>query len=232
MSSSLNSLTKHPLIFRGREQPAAEHQGRRIAFGHKKLDQACVGGAPAAGLIRLRVLPGCGEMSLITPLISDKAASKKRILWLQRGALAFNTNWLSQQAFGQQSWVIHCGNDTDTLWVCEQALRSQACTCLIMYFDQLSIKAARRLQVLARQYDCLVIVFSRPGTTSLTLPVSLDFELRYRQSAWHINIYRVTGAWPLDNIVINNPLPMTNQAIAEAFAKYADDADTALHQVG
>ncbi len=231
MASSLNSLTKHPLIFKGRAQPAGESTCRRIAFGHKKLDQACAGGALAAGLIRLRTLPGSAEIRLITPLIANKAATKKRILWLQRNHQAFNTNWLSQQTFGPQSWVVQCNNDTDTLWACEQALRSLACTCLVMHYDQLSMKAARRIQVLARQYDCLVIVISRLSSKFQTLPVNLDFELLYSECGWHVNIHRVAGAWPQHNIAIDNPLPVTNQAIMEAFAKYAGESASALHQV-
>ncbi|NVK56869.1 MAG: hypothetical protein HWE26_14795 [Alteromonadaceae bacterium] len=232
MSLSLATLTKHPLIFKGREQPAAVNQCRRIAFGHEKLDQACAGGVLAAGLIRLRALPGCAEIKLIAPLVTNKATSKKRVLWLQRPDLLFNPNWLNQQPFGQHSWIINCNNDTDSLWVCEQSLRSQACTCLILYFNQLSIKAARRLQVLAKQYDCLVIVISRPSNTLMTLPVNLDFELQYSQSAWRVNIYRVTGAWPKSDIAIENPLPASNQAIVNAFAKYANEPDASLHQVG
>lgn len=218
MSHSITALLKHPLVFRGREQQnAIKNKRSYIPFGQKELDVACAGGAPASGVIRLRALPGSNELNLFSNILQTKMASEKRFIWIY-SLCKINHKWLMQKPFFKQSWILKAPLANDALWACEQAIRSQACACIVMYFDNLTSKAARRLQVLSKQYDCLVIVISIPSPKDTVLPVNMDATLYYEQPHWLIQLDRISGAWPQQNIAIENPLPASNQAIIRAFS--------------
>lgn len=231
MSASISSLIKHPMVFRGRDHRHRADGGElRLPFGHTSLDKACAGGVPAAGALSVRALPGQGEIQLLNNILVQKADSKKRIIWLPN-QVHLNPNWLSQTPYQQQSWVLTAANDTDALWACEQSVRSQACCCIVLYLSHIVPKAARRLQVLAKQYDCLVVLVHRGEVSPGVLPVNIDMELTYDAGQWYVHLHRVTGAWPQHHIKIEHPLPATNSAIVKAFRQYNQRQSTPIHEV-
>ena len=228
MSASISSLIKHPLVFRGRDhRHSADGNEVRLPFGQASLDKACAGGVPAAGVLSIRALAGQGELQLLNNVLLQKAGAQKRIIWLPN-RMYLNPNWLSYQ---QQSWVINTPNEADALWACEQAIRSQACCCVVMYLAQIEPKAARRLQVLARQYDCLVVLVHPGNRIPGALPVNIDMELSCDARQWFVHLHRVSGAWPQQHIAIEHPLPASNSAIVNAFRQYSNSTATAIHEV-
>lgn len=231
MSASISSLIKHPLVFRGRDhRHSANGNEVRLPFGQASLDKACAGGVPAAGVLSIRALAGQGELQLLNNVLLQKAGTQKRIIWLPN-RLHLNPNWLSQTPYQQQSWVINTTNEADALWACEQAIRSQACCCVVMYLAQIEPKAARRLQVLARQYDCLVVLVHPGNRIPGALPVNIDMELSCDARQWFVHLHRVSGAWPQQHIAIEHPLPASNSAIVNAFRQYSNSTATAIHEV-
>lgn len=219
MSSTIHSLAKHPMLFLGKDHDSATRSDyARLPFGQAELDKACHGGVPAAGLARFQTHTGCGELALLKPVLHAKALNKKKVLWVNH-QFALNPTWLVNTSLFEQSWCITPTSFLDALWACEQAIRSQACACIILYCDTLDTKPARRLQVLSKQYDTLIIVVS-PRCTDGSLPINLDVELSFYNERWFAHIHRVAGAWPQRDIPINNPLPASNAAIARAFTRY------------
>ncbi|GGF75943.1 hypothetical protein [Alteromonas lipolytica] len=202
----------------------------RLPFGQQKLDEACVGGVPAAGVITLRALPGSSEIQLMHNVMQQKAATQKRILWLHND-WQLNHNWLIQSPLHKQSWVVTTRCTEDSLWAGEQAIRSQACCCVVLYISQLAAKAARRLQVLACQYDCLVIVVQHAWGNHGVLPVNIDMQLTFSASEWLVQLNRVKGAWPQTDIPITHPLPASNDAIVKAFSHFSHGQTSTLHEV-
>lgn len=231
MSASISSLIKHPHIFRGRDQHSSVGSTvLRLPFGQPELDKASAGGVPAAGALSLRALPGHSEIQFLNDILQQKVCTQKKIVWLHN-TLAMNPNWICQTTYQQQSWVLTTSHETDALWACEQCIRSQACCCVVMYTTQIAHKAARRLQVLAKQYDCLVIIIHSGKLTPGTLPVNIDMELSFQAEQWYVHLHRVTGAWPKHHIAVNHPLPASNTAIVNAFNVYRDHHPAAVHEV-
>ena len=219
MSSTIHSLAKHPMLFLGKDHDSViRSDGVRLPFGQVELDKACQGGVPLAGLARIQTRPGCGELALLKPVLYAKSLNRKKVLWINHH-FVLSPTWLANTSIFEQSWCVIPPSFQDALWTCEQAIRSQACACIILYCDNLDIKPARRLQVLSKQYDTLIIVVTPPSASG-SLPVNLDVELAFCNERWFVHIHRVAGAWPQRNIPIENPLPATNSAITRAFSSY------------
>tara|TARA_Y100001949_G_C15877678_1_gene282356 strand:+ start:24 stop:722 length:699 start_codon:yes stop_codon:yes gene_type:complete len=231
MSASISSLIKHPLVFRGRDhRHSADGNELRLPFGQTNLDKACAGGVPASGVLSIRALAGQGELQLLNNVLLQKAGTQKRIIWLPN-RLQLNPNWMCQTPYQQQSWVVNTPNEADALWACEQAIRSQACCCIVIYLAQVEPKAARRLRVLARQYDCLVVLVHPGNRSPGALPVNIDMALSFDMRQWFVDLHRVTGAWPQQHIAIEHPLPASNDAIVNAFRQFSSNDVTAIHEV-
>ena len=230
MPLSIASLTKHPLVFKGRDHGQHREVSQRLAFGQPALDKACVGGVPPTGVLSLKALPGFSELQLLRNILRNKTKSQKRLVWLTQDYL-LNDNWLLKSGYHQQSWIVNATSAADTLWACEQSVRSQACCCVVMYIAEISQKAARRLQVLASQYECLVIIVQSRGAKAEVLPVNIDMALGYHEEQWLVQLHRVKGGWPQKDIVIDHPLPATNQAIITAFSLFGSGRPAVLHDV-
>lgn len=219
------------MVFRGRDQHSTSSGAeQRLPFGQTTLDKACTGGVPVSGVLSIRVQPGYSEIQFLHNVIEQKAKSQKRIIWLHH-RMQINPNWLSQASYAGQSWIVSSSSISDSLWACEQSVRSQACCCVVIYLEHIEAKAARRLQVLAKQYDCLVIMVLTSQHAREILPVNVDMALSVQNDQWFAHLHRISGAWPQQDIPVANPLPATNGAIIRAFTLYSETQTPALHDV-
>ncbi len=212
MKSALSLLTSHPDIYLGNSSSSSQHKIERLPVGLKDLDCALKGGIPKAGLTRVRCRQGSGEFQLLAPVLEAVQSIGKKTVWIQH-KYRINPLWLSKHRLLSHSWLVTPGSTNEALWTCEQCIRSQACSLIVYAHDTLNTKSARRLQVLSKQHQCLVLHIDYSLQPLPTLPVNVDFELFLKDDQWFITIHRVVGSWPLDNIMIPNPLPASNDAI-------------------
>lgn len=223
MKSAIYSLTRHPDIYLGNTSSSSQHKIERFPIGLKDLDCALKGGIPKAGLTRIRCRQGSGELQLLASVLEAVRSIGKKIIWIQHNHRV-NPLWLSKHRLLSHSWLVAPGSTNEALWTCEQCIRSQACSLIVYAHGTLSTKSARRLQVLSKQYQCLVINIDYSQQSFTTLPVNVDCELFLKDDQWFITIHRVVGSWPLDNIMIPNPLPASNDAIIRAMRAAQTDS--------
>lgn len=223
MKSAIHSLTRHPDIYLGNTSSSSQQKIERLPVGLKELDSALNGGIPKAGLTRVRCRQGSGEFELLASVLEAVSSTGKKIVWIQHNQ-KINPLWLSKHNLITHSWLVTPGSANAALWTCEQCIRSQACSLIVYAHDTLDTKSARRLQVLSKQHQCLVIHIDYNQQPITTLPVNVDCELCFKDGQWAITIHRVVGSWPKDNIVIPNPLPASNDAIINAMRAAQSDA--------
>ena len=215
MKSAIQTLTQHPDIYLGNAADAAQSPIERLPLGVKALDAALAGGIPSAGLSRIRCHQGSGELQLLHPVFAAQRNTGKKVIWLYRHQ-SINPVWLAKHQLLTDSWLLSPANEQDALWACEQCIRSQACSLIVYSYASLNAKAARRLQVLSKQYQCLLLNIDYNLQTFMSLPVNVDCELYYKDTQWYITLHRVVGSWPKSDIPICNPLPASNDAIITA----------------
>ena len=227
MKSAIQSLTKHPDIYLGNANSSSQQGIERLPLGIETLDSALAGGIPRAGLSRIRCGVGSGELQLLQAIFNPLIHQGKKILWIY-GYYRINPVWLARQQLIEHSWLITPSPSQQALWACEQCIRSQACSLIVYSFDTLDVRSARRLQVLSKQYQCLVLNVDYTRHSLATLPVNIDCELYMQEERWFIDVHRVVGSWPKAGIRLSNPLPASNEAIQSAMLQTSTLHETSL----
>ncbi|WP_018984352.1 translesion DNA synthesis-associated protein ImuA [Salinimonas chungwhensis] len=210
MSETIFPL-KHPHVWRASE--GLNDAKHRVCTGFKSLDELLGGGLPAAGLIRLRALPGIGELTFLKHVLAENPYEKLTMLINAPGHL--HAAWLVNNKIKPATVrLVNPENHEDTLWAAEQCLKSEACHCVILWLNSLNAKQARRLQVAASQHHTLCVLLESVKVRRESLPLALDLTLSPSLHGLQIEINkhvggRGTGATEIyfrytpDNAVIN-----------------------------
>lgn len=114
-------------------------------------------GLPQEGLIELQTMLGIGEIRFLANYLQQKQQQGMLVIAQSPGFLS--SEFLLQQGFSlEQLLVITARSNTDVLWAIEQCLKSGLCSCLVLWCDDLSFTAVRRLNLLCEQEQASLIV--------------------------------------------------------------------------
>jgi hypothetical protein len=162
MSALLATLLNHPAIWRGDD---CARIADTVPSGHLELDAVLPGGGwPRGALTELLVeRPGIGELRLILPALSMLAREDRWLAFIAPPYLPYAPT------------LARCGIDParlicvrtpvlqEQLWAAEQALRSSACSAVVMWPSQLDEKSARRFQLAAEEGHCVGVLYGKAG---------------------------------------------------------------------
>ncbi|WP_414829192.1 recombinase RecA [Alteromonas sp. H39] len=197
MAESLTSLEKHPLIWRGNQTPSALS---RLSTGHAILDKHLLGGLPCAGLVRVQATVGVGELSLLKGALLSGRRHKLRVFINAPGDV--HAPWLHHGGFDDiQTLQITPANDEEALWSAEQCLKSGVCHSVILWISRLHSRQARRLQIAASDNDCLCLIYQHSHIVS-GLPILLDLKVRPHKQGLCVDIIKIQGGKPVDNLIL------------------------------
>ncbi len=210
MAELLSEISKHPLIWRGRDTAAPSE---KLATGHAILDRHLAGGLPAAGLVRVQTVAGVGELAVFKGVLTGYRQHKLCAFINPPGQL--QSPWLHQ--FGLPLSQVFSINSTpdDALWAAEQSLKSGACHCVLLWTPVLSAKQARRLQVAASYNHALCLAFQADHIEA-GLPVALDLKLAAHAHGLSIDIVKQQGGRTAREITVPLRHTPTNAAITQA----------------
>lgn len=197
MAESLLSLEKHPLIWRGTQTPSTLS---RLPTGHAILDKHLLGGLPSAGLVRVQASVGIGELSLLKDALLSGRPHKLRVFINAPGDI--HAPWLQHAGFDEAKTLqLAPTNNEDALWAAEQCLKSAVCHSVIIWVSDLSLRQARRLQIAASDNDCLCLLFQNRHVIS-GLPVMLDLKMNSHVHGLRVDIVKLQGGRPVDNLIL------------------------------
>jgi cell division inhibitor SulA/protein ImuA len=153
---ALTRLLEHPAIWRG--SGVVRREG--IASGFAALDASLpTDGWPREGLIEiLSPRLGCGELSLILPLLARLTARKEGrwCAWIAPPHEPYAPALAAQGVAVDRILVVRAG---EPLWSLEQALRLGACDIALAWPDRVSARHTRRLQLAAERGHALGVLF-------------------------------------------------------------------------
>jgi hypothetical protein len=194
---ALDELILHPGIWRGRNgQPPLDV----LATGFTRLDRYLPGGGWPLGVLTEIFLDryGIGELSLLTPACAQLSRGEDRrwILWVAPPYIPYAPALARHGVDLDRLLVVHSAKCRDRLWAIEQALRSGSCAALLAWISSASGTVLRRLQLIAEEKRCWVVLF-RPSTAlRQSSPAPLRLRLLGGKTGTLVKLVKCRGAAP------------------------------------
>lgn len=228
MANSLSIVEQHPAIWRGGN--ANTPQPNRTPTGYASLDHALRGGIPNWGVIRLRHLPGTGELSFLSALLKNRKQTLHCAFVNPPGIIL--APWLKQLGVNPAHALLINTDNELAKWATETCVRSSACHVVFMWVTGLTVKQARRLQVAAQNTQCQVFLFESLTAARRSLPVSLDLSLQPTEQGFSVEVHKQLAGWSHQQIPVYFGYTPNNNILAKVFRLYASPTSTSLNLQG
>ncbi|SDJ63914.1 translesion DNA synthesis-associated protein ImuA [Microbulbifer yueqingensis] len=164
-------------------QAANEHRRQRsgITTGYAGLDALLAGGGwPRGATTELLVdQAGIGELGLLLPALAELTRREQMVVLVNPPHIPYAPALASAGVQLEKLLILHPQGPRDSLWAMEQSLQSGCCGALLSWQERQppADKDLRRLQVAAREGDCLHFHFRPQSCAASPSPASLRLQL-------------------------------------------------------
>jgi hypothetical protein len=172
-----NLLDTTPELWRGRR---ANHRQRCLPTGHARLDTRLPGGGWPLGAVTelIPAQPGLGEFSLLLPVLAHAAQQGQWTVlidppWIPCPALLHARGLALERLL-----LIRAGSGKESLWACEQALRSGRGGAVLAWPEAISFMQLRRLQLAAQENAKLAFLYRPVHALDESSPAALRLRLQ------------------------------------------------------
>lgn len=179
-----NPLNLHQLLARPDIwQAANEHRRQRsgISSGYRGLDAllATHGWPRGASIELLSDRSGIGEMTLLLPALAELTRRERMVILVCPPHTPYAPALATAGVQLDKLLILHPRGERDRLWAVEQSLQSGCCGALISWQgrETPADKDLRRLQVAAREGDCLHFHFRPASSATTPSPAALRLQL-------------------------------------------------------
>ncbi len=194
MTPSLHDLKQRRLVWQARQHNTPHTSC--IATGYRALDQHLAGGWPASGVVELQPEQlGIGELRLLLPCLEALAEQPGLQAWVNPPARLSPYPLHARRL--PKTIILNTHNQNEHYWVCEQLLKSDCCRVLICWTRQLQPAVAKRLQIAAKEGNCLAFVIHHPVHQQHSLPLSARLRLIPHAHGLTIDLFKRQQGWPL-----------------------------------
>ncbi|MFA0812066.1 translesion DNA synthesis-associated protein ImuA [Microbulbifer epialgicus] len=187
-NNQLETQSKHRklehLLARADIWQAANEQrrsGTGIASGFRSLDALLSGhGWPRGATTELLMdQTGVGELALLLPSLARLTQAEQMVILVTPPFIPYAPALASSGVHLEKLLLLHPRGQKDTLWSLEQSLQSGSCGALLSWQGQHSLedKDLRRLQLAARNGECLHFHFRPLAESANPSPASLRLQL-------------------------------------------------------
>jgi cell division inhibitor SulA/protein ImuA len=216
--AALAPLLSHPAIWRGAELGRVVSPS--VASGYAQLDAELPGGGwPTAALTE--ILPqheGIGELGILGHALAKLAAEGRWLAWIGPPYLPYAPALAAAGIDLSRLIVIRTRSPQETLWSCEQALRSQTCGAVLAWPQRIAYAELRRLQLAAEGSSTLAVLFRSPRCITEATPAALRLRLDTQAGGLAVRILKRRGG-VLGRTILLTP-PQTEARITAA--KFSD----------
>lgn len=191
-SSSLDLVLNHPAVWRG--DSCARVAISSVPTGFAELDTALPGGGwPAAALTEIYAeRPGIGELKLLMPAVARLTHSGRWVTLIAPPYIPYAPALAAHGVKLARLMLVRTSSSTDSLWACEQALRSNGCGAVLAWLDHAPERALRRLQLAAEGGDVLTLLL-RSGRGVPPSPAALRLHLDKAEGRTLVRILKRRG---------------------------------------
>lgn len=176
---------------------ASANPAAGLPTGWPGLDHALGGGWPLGQLTELLVeAPGTGEFTLLLPALRRLAARAKgagevpgQIMLVAPPYIPYAPALACAGLDPARFLVVHSKQETDTLWVMEQALRSRTCIAVAGWTNLARQAPLRRLQLAAGPSGAWVLLFRDARARLVPSPAPLRIHFMRERAAGRARLH-------------------------------------------
>ena len=188
------------------EDPRLWRAGRRdlrrpvLSSGYSQLDAWLPGGGwPACRLTEIVVERwGSGELALLMPLLARLSAggaghAGRWITWVAPPFLPYAPALTAAGVDPACLLLVRPGNETETLWATEQALRSGSCAIVLAWADRATGPDLRRLQLATEAGRTPLLLFRPPAVLATPSPAALRLRVAAGARGASLHLHKHQG---------------------------------------
>jgi cell division inhibitor SulA len=220
-------LGSTPQLWRGRQ---ASRSQRALPTGHAKLDACLPGNGWPLGAVTELISrkPGLGELRLLFPALVDTGKQGQWVILVDPPWIPYPAALKGHGLLLERLLVVRGGKDS--LWACEQALRSGRGGAVLAWPEQVSFARLRRLQIATENSAKLAFLFRPDSALRESSPAALRLWLepgdhygtrinilkcrgsRTPEPVWIPQPFSPIAAGDSNNVVDSNRLPAQDRA--------------------
>ena len=189
----LETVLNHPAVWRGNE--CARVAVPSVPTGFAELDAVLPGGGWPAGALTeiLSERPGMGELQLVMPAAARLTQSGRWLTLIAPPYIPYAPALVSHGVHLSRVMLVKTASAEESLWACEQSLRSHGCGVVPPWLDRTPERSLRRLQHAIEGNDALALLF-RPGRAIPASPAALRLHVSKSQSRTLVRILKRRGS--------------------------------------
>ncbi|MFT5174180.1 MAG: hypothetical protein ACI8W7_002367 [Gammaproteobacteria bacterium] len=202
---ALHELLNHPALWRASDHVQQPTDERTYSSGFVELDRCLVGGGwPTNALVEiLHGSCGIGELSLMLPAMAQVIRDGR---WLLCVMPPYRIAAPAMSAHGiepERVLVIRDCSYEESIWACEQAMRSGACGGLLIWTRavekassagrQHGLRALRRLQLAASAGNTLAVLFRDVHARTNASAAVVRMQLHPRDDGLDVELFKSRG---------------------------------------
>lgn len=197
-------------------------RGRRdiptLPSGHEDLDRQLPGhGWPLGSLTEvLTASPGAGEFSLLLPSLAGVTQKGRWVMLLDPPWVPYPPTMRGHGVALERVMLVRTRSAKDSLWACEQALRSVRGGAVLAWHDDPGFTRLRRLQLAARAGHKAAFLFRPVKAAQQASPAALRLQVRAQEGDITVSILKCRGQHSHEPIRLQRPWRLPGHAISMA----------------
>ncbi len=200
----VSSLIEHPQLWRGNQ---VSHQVQALNSGHPALDDVLPGNGWPIGAVTelINDTAGCGELSLLLPVLARLSQKNHRIVMVDPPWIPYPAALHGRGLVLEKLLLVRTQNRSESLWACEQVVRGIAGGAMLAWPDAISFSELRRLQLAAESTRKIVFLFRDGKAINASSPAALRLRLTPDEGDLQIRVLKCRGRRPASVIRIRRP---------------------------
>lgn len=170
-------LDTTPELWKGRR---ANHRQRTLPTGHARLDARLPGrGWPLGAVAEL--FPGqqgLGEFSLLLPVLAELGAQGQWVVLVDPPCIPYPASLQASGLSLDRLLLVRTQSEKESLWACEQALRSGRGGAVLAWPERIGFTRLRRLQLAAQENAKLAFLYRPENALAESSPAALRLHLQ------------------------------------------------------
>jgi hypothetical protein len=205
-------LDSTPRLWRGRQ---ANHSQPTLPSGHAKLDSRLPGRGWPLGAVSELIpqQPGLGELSLLLPALANIGGQGQWVVLVDPPWIPYPASLYGRELPLERLLLVRTANEKESLWACEQALRSGRGGAVLAWPERISFAQLRRFQLAAEANAKLAFLFRPQSALQESSPAALRLQLEAAERhGTRVRIIKCRGSRPPGPVWIAQPFRSTQAA--------------------